>query len=72
MKWEKIKKNIMKKVPVKIIDDDTIEFVYKGKLFRLHRFFIPNGFLVSNKIRAMYDGKLILLHLVNGEWKIYE
>lgn len=71
MKWEEAKKKLKGKYKIKEVDEDTIEFSAKGKLFRLHRFRIPTGFLVSETNRKLYDGRIMILHKIKNDWRLY-
>ncbi len=71
MDWEEIKNRIKQKCLAKEIDSDTIEFSFFGKRFRLHRFEIPDGFLVDEEIKRRYNGKLVLFEKVDDEWRLF-
>lgn len=71
MNWNDIKNKIGEKCLIKEIDPETIEFSFMGKEFRIHRFEIPDGFLVNDAIKQAYNGKLVLYKKIAERWRIW-
>lgn len=71
MNWNEVKSKLGAKCQIKEIAEDTIEFEIMNRLFRLHRFEIPDGFLVKPEIIERYNGRLVLYEKINNEWKFY-
>jgi len=71
MNWEEVKNKVKTKCSIREIDPDTIEFSLMGKNLRIHRFEIPDGFLVAEGVKEIYNGKLVLLEKINNEWRLF-
>lgn len=71
MNWNDIKERIGLRCPMIETDEDTIEFDFMERSFKLHRFEIPDGFLVNKEIKNFYNGRLVLYEKIDEEWRLF-